>query len=1093
MRSVLLSSVFGVSFCALPAMAQTVGYYQEPAFNDQMIVFSSEGDLWRAGVNGGLALRLTTHDEVETNPVLSPDGQRIAFEASYDGPTEIYTMSVAGGMPQRMTFEGGGVSLRGWSAENGILYTSSNGTGPIFSVMRTINPTSGAIDEIPLADTNLAALSGDGSTLFFTRYGLDMFNDNAIQYRGGRMSQLWSYAVGSDEEAVRLAASFDAPIRSPMWWDGRVYFVTDQSGTDNIWSMDETGGDIRQHTSSTEWQMREPYLNNGKIMYQSGADLYRYDIGADTTETISLSLLSDSDFQRDRWIEEPLNYLSNASMSPDGESVTVTARGRYVTAFPHDRRRVEYQVPVGYQARSAVPSGDGESIYVIMDGGTRGEIWSIPADGSGPGEALTEGSEVYIWEVIASPHDASLFYTDKRGRLFYLDPEEGGPVLVDTTESSNDQGFGDFNWSSDGRYVAYLMGDSRDIAQIAVYDTETGERDVMTTGRFDSHAPAFSQDNAWLYFVSNRNFDATPGSPWGDRNMGPSFSDRGLIYALQLDPEADFPFQRPDELSASDEDESDADEDEDESEEDEEEVASINFDGASERLWQVPVPAGDFSSLATTDSHLFVMKGGSGGNSLSRLEFSDDDPNLDAYATGIMGFQLSADGKTVLIGKRSGGSASFYLTPSSRDFPSDASDYEVRLSDWRLRINPDEEWDQMAQDAWRLHRDFSFDPNLRGVDWDAVGEHFLPFAPRIGHRTELNDLMAQMSAELGILHSQIRQGDNPSDDESGAPAFLGAKLEPVEGGLEIADIYDGEPDLLDTLGPLSQPGMDFAVGDVITQIDNSPVSSLADLSFALDHRVGQQVLVTYERGRETLQDIVTPVSRRDDAMLRYRDWVQANRTSVAEASDNEIGYLHLRAMGSGDVESFVRDFYEHFDKDGIIIDVRGNRGGNIDSWLIATLLRQSWAFWQSPHGGPAYTNMQQAFRGHLVILIDEGTYSDGETFAAGVKALDIAPLIGTRTAGAGIWLSDRNRLVDGGQARVAEYAQYGIDGRWLLEGNGVSPDIEIDTPPHAAYLGEDLQLDEAISVLQTEIANNPIPELVPGPITPLGTPGQDVD
>jgi len=256
MRSVLLSSVFGVSFCALPAMAQTVGYYQEPAFNDQMIVFSSEGDLWRAGVNGGLALRLTTHDEVETNPVLSPDGQRIAFEASYDGPTEIYTMSVAGGMPQRMTFEGGGVSLRGWSAENGILYTSSNGTGPIFSVMRTINPTSGAIDEIPLADTNLAALSGDGSTLFFTRYGLDMFNDNAIQYRGGRMSQLWSYAVGSDEEAVRLAASFDAPIRSPMWWDGRVYFVTDQSGTDNIWSMDETGGDIRQHTSSTEWQMR---------------------------------------------------------------------------------------------------------------------------------------------------------------------------------------------------------------------------------------------------------------------------------------------------------------------------------------------------------------------------------------------------------------------------------------------------------------------------------------------------------------------------------------------------------------------------------------------------------------------------------------------------------------------------------------------------------------------------------------------------------------------------------------------------------------------------------------------------------------------
>ena len=228
-------------------------------------------------------------------------------------------------------------------------------------------------------------------------------------------------------------------------------------------------------------------------------------------------------------------------------------------------------------------------------------------------------------------------------------------------------------------------------------------------------------------------------------------------------------------------------------------------------------------------------------------------------------------------------------------------------------------------------------------------------------------------------------------------------------------------------------------------------------------------------------------------MLLYTDWVDGNQAHVRDATDNEIGYLHIRAMGSNDIESFARDFFEHYDKDGLIIDVRGNRGGNIDSWLIGTLLRQAWGFWQSPHGGPPYTNMQQAFRGHLIVLMNEGTYSDGETFAAGVKALDLGPLIGTRTAGAGIWLSDRNPLIDRGQARVAEYAQYGLDGRWLVEGRGISPDIEVENLPFASYNGEDAQLDAAIAWLEQKIAEEPIPALVPQPIPPLGTTGRDVD
>lgn len=417
----------------------------------------------------------------------------------------------------------------------------------------------------------------------------------------------------------------------------------------------------------------------------------------------------------------------------------------------------------------------------------------------------------------------------------------------------------------------------------------------------------------------------------------------------------------------------------------------------------------------------------------------------------------------------------------------------MRLSDWTLRIDPKQEWRQLVLDAWRLHRDFAYDPNLRGVDWDAVKARYVPLRDRIGHRSEVDDLLKQMSAELGILHSQIRSGDEPEDVESGQPSFLGATYTVRANGLEIASIYRGEPDRPSTLGPLQQPGIDVRVGDILLKVDGIDIRTPRDLSDALMMKAGEEVLLELRRGRETIQEIVTPRTLWSTRPLHYIDWVEGNRDRVAEASGNQVGYLHMRAMGAFDAAAFARDFFEHFDKDGLIIDVRGNSGGNIDSIILSTLLREAWAYWRNPSHGDAYTNMQQTFRGHLAVLINEGTYSDGETFAAGIKALDLGLTIGTQTAGAGIWLSDRNGLADGGQARVAEYAQYGADGRWLVEGRGVSPDVEIINLPRATYEGGDAQLDYALSYLSDKIASEPIPELIPRPLPPLGENGQDID
>jgi tricorn protease len=1093
---------------AAQATAQGLGYYQTPALGQGSLVFASEGDLWRAAPDGGDALRLTTHPETESTPVISPDGRWIAFEATYDGPREIYVMPIAGGTPVRLTYEGGDVAVRGWVDNNKVIYRTSNIPGPVPRLLRTVDRTSRRIDDIPLADAEQATLLADGKTLVFTRYGLSVGGDNAVRYRGGRMGQLWRYTLGSNTEAVRLASDFSAPIGSPMAWAGRIYFISDKSGSDNIWSVNETGGDARQHTQSTAWQMRTPYLYEGKIIYQSGADLYVHDIASGSTAPVSLRLATDDDFTRRRWLDAPLAFLESANFAPAGDAVTISARGRFVTAFIGPRRRVEFQIPDGARARSAAIGAEGKSLYAVVDAGIYGEIWRFPADGRGDGKALTSGSSAYIWEISPAPKGDSLLYSDKRGKLFHLDAKTGRSTEIDTTMSSSDAPFASYEWSADGRYVAYSFVDARDITQVALYDTQTRQRTVLTSGKYESFSPAFSPDGAWLYFLSDRNFQANPGAPWGDRNMGPAFRARTKVYALQLDPKAKFPFQPENEL-APEGDGADKDAKETAAKpadnkkpadkpaaEKEEKQALITLAGVQDRLWEVPVRPGDYAGLLVTKTHILLSeRGGPGeeGASLKRVKITSKKIELKDYTGDVRRFALSADRSKLFIQQGANAKAKFLIVNPNEDFPKELEESTIRISDWRLAVDPRDEWRQMALDAWRLHRDFAYDSSLRGVNWNAVRDRFVPLAERVGHRAELNDLLAQMSAELGILHSQIRVGEIPLDRESGVPAFLGATYEAVPSGLRIVSILDGERARPDTLGPLLKPGVGMQPGDIITAIDGARIATAAALSERLMQKAGQQVRIDFTRGGVQLSRIVTPASRGEEVTLLYADWVQQNRDAVATASGGKIGYLHLRAMGAADAASFARDYFEHFDKEGLIIDVRGNRGGNIDSWIIGTLLRQVWAFWPSPNGtGPATTNMQQTFRGHLVVLVDEGTYSDGETFAAGVKALDIAPLIGVQTAGAGIWLSDRNPLIDGGQARIAESGQFGLDGRWLVEGRGVSPDIQVENMPRAAYLGQDSQLEAAVAYLRDKIAAEPIPPLTPKAYPPLGEYGADV-
>ena len=503
--------------------------------------------------------------------------------------------------------------------------------------------------------------------------------------------------------------------------------------------------------------------------------------------------------------------------------------------------------------------------------------------------------------------------------------------------------------------------------------------------------------------------------------------------------------------------------------------ASVDWDGLAQRLWQVPVSSGNYYQLALNDKRLYLLERSSGADSkpmLKQIKLSQTDVKAELYASAVADYQLSADGKKLFVRRDTPGGAGAMLVLEATDkLPSDVANATLNVTGWKLAVSPTEEWQQMFNDGWRMHRDFLFDKGMRGLDWNATKAKYAPLVQRVTDRYELDDIFGQMMGELNALHSQVRGGEYRIDDSRSQVASLGAKFKSVAQGLQIEHIYRSDPELPDMASPLAKPGVQVQDGDILLAVNGQPVNSEAQLTQQLRNQANQQVLLDLQRGKLRFQTVV--VATGNDNSLRYQDWVWHNQQIVANQSNGEFGYLHLYAMGANDVANFAREFYANYQKNGLIIDVRRNRGGNIDSWVIEKLLRKAWAFWQ-PTQGQAYANMQQAFRGHLVVLSDQMTYSDGETFAAGIKALGLAPLIGKRTAGAGVWLSGRNRLADNGMARVAETAQFSLDGRWIIEGVGVAPDIEVENLPYASFNGQDAQLQRALDYLKQKQQQQPV-------------------
>ena len=1050
----------------------TLGFYRFPTLSGQTIVFAAEGDLWSVPTTGGVARRLTSHPAEESDPTISPDGKTLAFTARYEGPAAIYTMPVTGGAPTRWTYDADAAIATSWTPDGQLVYRTLQYTTIPKLGMVKLNIRDGMRTLVPLAGASEGSYDATGKTIYFVRPG---FHNNVTKrYTGGTARQIWKYTDGAAEAVQLTGQDYKGESHSPMWHNGRVYFVTDKDGQMNIWSMKDDGSDKRQVTRHVGWDVRDPSLTDGKVVYQLGADLWMLDVVTGQTRMVPITIASDLDQLRENWVSDPQNYITASHISPDGDRVVLTARGRVFIAPVKGGRFVRVTRKDSARYRDAIFSHDGRTVVALSDETGELEWVRVPANGVGNDEALTRNGDIFRYNGRPSPDGKWLAWADNNNDLWVLNIATKEMKKV----SENREGVGNMSWSPDGRFLAYVMSAANSFQQIKIYSVESGRSVALTSDRTNSVSPAWDPKGDFIYFLSDRNLRSLVGSPWGNRRPEPYFDKEIEIYQVALRPGLRSPFLPFDETArtvalASRGNDTTA------------RPVQIDLEGLPVRIRRVPVPSGNFDLLSVNSEALFYTATGSGANAptdLTALKIGNDKPEPVVVVDGIRGgngAEMSANGKKLLVRR----GTNLHVVDARPVKVATINDTRVDLTGWSFNIDVKDDFRQMFVDAWRMERDNFYDPSLHGVDYKATLDKYGALLPRITTRAELNDLIGWAVGELSALHTAVRGGDLRTGEDQIQVASLGARLfrDQARGGYRIDYIYRTDPDYPAERSPLADPDLGVKAGDVITAVNGVATLSTRDIGELLRSQGGKQVLLSIASAGQPPRDVVVEAAA-NEANLRYADWEYTRRLETEKRGEGKIGYLHLRAMGSNDMNQFVREFTPVFDKQGLILDMRQNRGGNIDSWVLTTLMRKPWMYWKSRVGEP-YWNMQGAPRGHMVMLVDAETASDGEAVADGFRRLGLGVVIGMRTWGGEIWLSDNTTLSDGGLARSPQNGVYGPEGKWLIEQEGVVPDIVVDNLPHETFNGRDAQLEAAIAYLQKKIAEDPrsVPKPPPYP------------
>ena len=1046
---------------ALTAQADEGRLLRFPGTNGREVAFSYAGDIYTVPITGGTAHKLTSHEGYEAFARYSPDGQTIAFTGQYDGNTEVYVMPAQGGEPKRITFTasnprddwgdrmGPNNITMNWTPDGkGVIYR--NRISDSFDGKLWCAPIDGGMpSQLPLPEGGFCCYNGDGTKLAYNR----VFREFRTwkYYKGGMADDIWIY--DTQAKTVTNITNNVAQDIDPMWIGDEIYFMSDRDNRMNIFVYNTLTGVTQKVTDFTEYDVKFANCGGGKIVFENAGYLYVLDPATKRSERIMIDLNSENNFAREQQ-RTVKDYLTGGSLAPDGSRIAISARGEvFDVPAKHGVIRNITHTP-GVHERNASWSPDGKNIAFISDQTGETEIWMRPV-GSDKAVQLTKDNDTYIRDFEWSPDGSQIVYTDRKNRMILLNVKTMAKQTLLTDEMGE---IPTPSFSPDGKWLTYYRNGANEYSVVYLYNIAERKEYPVTDRWYDSNSPAFSSDGKYLIFASARDFNPIYSSiEWNF-----AYRDMEGIYLVMLAKDTPSPFLlKDDQVMAgskpADSPKGDAKKGGKIKAQADASAVRIDIDGIADRIVKVPVGTGSYGNFICDGSHLWY----SGRGSVRMFDFAEQKDEVIADRAMMM---ASADMKSALYLKGD----DIYVVPLA---PRKADLSEpVALDGMIATVNYEQEWKQIFDEAWRAYRDGFYLENMHGVDWQAMHDKYAALLPYVKNRLDLTYVIGGMIGELAVGHAYVDGGDHITVDQHNI-GMLGAELQQVGTGYKITKILRGAPDRESLRSPLQEPGLNVKVGDIITAIDGVPTQGVSNIYTLLRDKAGVLTELTLEGGRKI---VVKPIQ--DEYPLYHYEWVQHNIDYVSEKTGGRVGYVYIPDMGPEGLREFSRYFFAQTDKEALIIDDRGNGGGNISPMVIERLLRQPYRLTMYRGSNRNGTTPERTLVGPKVLLVNKYSASDGDLFPWSFKENKIGPVIGTRSWGGIVGISGSLPYMDGTDIRVPFFTNYDTRGNWIVENHGVDPDILIDNDPVMEYRGIDQQLDKAIEVILEQLKDRqPMP------------------
>ncbi len=1039
-----------------------------PDIHEDRVAFVYAGDIWIADVGGGLARRLTSHQGMEVFPKFSPDGQSIAFSGEYSGTRQVHVIPVEGGTPRQLTFYNdvgpmpprGGFDYRilGWTPDGANVVFRANRLpwgvrlGQPYQV-----PLAGGLETpLPIPEIGGGDLSPDGSHMVFTPMEREFRTWK--RYRGGRAQDVWIYDLAAN--TAEQISDDPATDNQPVWVGETIYFTSDRDWKLNLYAYDPATGDTRRVTAHEEFDVLWPSGGPSSVVYENGGYIYRYDPSTDTSARLPIRVGGDLPFTRPS-VQNVSDNIESAEISSSGARALFAARGEVWTVPAENGRIRNLTRTQGVREMSPSWSPDGRWVAYLSDVTGEYEMYVRSRDGSGEERRITTGGDIWRFSPVWSPDSEKLAFSDKNQRLRYVEVENGRIVDVDRSETSD---ISSYTWSPDSRWIAYTKTGATRMQVIWVYSLDSEDAQPLTDPLVTNYAPVFDPEGRYLYFLSNRDMNLTfSGWEFSYVYTGPT-----RLYLGTLHPDIERPFQPKSDDEEPDGGKDDANGGTDEESDDADTPLRFQVAGFESRVVAVPGPSGSYSGAeATTEGPLYLYEatGADGPPDLKRYLLEEE--KEETILKGVGFFNVSRDGKKVLYSVRDQWGIAD-VTPDQK-----AGENHLDLDGMEVLIDPRAEWAQIYTDAWRIMRDWFYDPGMHGLDWEVLGARYEQLVPHVAYRGDLDYILGELGGELNVGHLYVNWGDIPRVERHDG-GLLGAELVADESGrYRITKIFPGENWHPAFRSPLTEPGVNVSEGDFLLAIDGHELTTAENPYRWLQNKAGRPVTLTVNDrpDMDGARDArVRPVA--SETNLRYLDWVQDRRRRVAEASGGRIGYIHLPNTAVEGNRELFKHFYPRTDFDALIIDDRYNGGGFIPDRMIELLDRPVLAYWArrgiTPMRTPGF-----AHEGPKAMLINGLAASGGDALPYFFRLRGLGPLIGTRTWGGLVGLSGNPGLADGGSVSVPRFRFYDTEGQWVVEGVGVAPDIEVVDRPDEVAAGRDPSLERAIDVLLQELERDP--------------------